>query len=248
MEASFRHIACKPQHAVLVVELTDVQVPGGDAVEDLRQELLEAVGRFPQKKWVLDFSNISFFTSAGLRPLLSLHRQLTSKNGRVVFCNVKKELLDIFLVTRLVSTTPNPTTPFELADNVSDAVRRLQNFTQTKTGAVLIITFQRESLHGEELAEELAGELEHVWAEYAPEGVVLDLRHVKIVSTPCMRPILQLRTKAKESGTPIVFSNLSPEVREVFSITRLIAPSPGNPGLFEAYADNAAALAALQKP
>ncbi|MCI0741176.1 MAG: hypothetical protein L0Y72_19260, partial [Gemmataceae bacterium] len=65
MEASFRHIACKPQHAVLVVELTDVQVPGGDAVEDLRQELLEAVGRFPQKKWVLDFSNISFFTSAG---------------------------------------------------------------------------------------------------------------------------------------------------------------------------------------
>src|SRR5688572_26480897 len=99
MEVShFQHIACKSESDVVVVTLLDDQLQGDHGVEDFRRELLDASTRFAAKKWVLDFRHTGFFSTAGLRPLLSLHRKLQSTGGRIVLCNLRPELVEMFQV------------------------------------------------------------------------------------------------------------------------------------------------------
>ena len=47
---------------------------------------------------VLDFGNVKYISSAGLRVLLSLHKQLT-KQGEMKLVNVSEDIMEIFEVT-----------------------------------------------------------------------------------------------------------------------------------------------------
>lgn len=245
-EPQFRHIACSSESGALVVTLLDGQVHGDEGVEGLRRELQEASVRFPVKKWVFDFRHTDFFSTAGLRPLLSLHRKIQPLGGRIVLCNLRPELLEMFQVTRLVSAGAPATTPFELARDVHDALHRLRHSSRKVADGVLVFTFTDDMLHGDALAAELAEELQTALDETGLLKVVLDFTRVYSIATTCMRPILHLRSQLKEKGGHVVLANLSEQVAEILSVTRLIAPNPSTPGLFEAFPDTAAAVQALK--
>ena len=244
---SFRHISCRMDGTVLVVTLLDAQIQGDEGVEELRRELLEASTLFPTKKWVVDFKNVQFFSSAGIRPLLTLHRKIQGSVGRMVFCNLNKDLLDVFLVTRLLSPGRSTNTPFELAQDLNDGLVKLRHHTRKLEQDVLLFTFTEENLHGDDLADELTSELELALQETQASKVVLDFKHVKAITTPCLRPMLTLRSKLKPSGGSVVLAGLSPLIEEVLTVTRLIAPNPRTPGLFISYPDADNAVQALSK-
>lgn len=53
----------------------------------------------PGTKMLLDMTNVPYMSSAGLRMLLSLSRQVTAKNGKLVLVGLVEEIKDTMSVT-----------------------------------------------------------------------------------------------------------------------------------------------------
>ena len=64
---------------------------------ELEKTLLE------QAKWyesmTLDFSKVSYISSAGLRTMRKLHQEMRSKGGALRIINVRKDVMDVFQAT-----------------------------------------------------------------------------------------------------------------------------------------------------
>lgn len=63
----------------------------------LEEELKgETEGR---KEIVLDFSELEYISSAGLRVLLSAHKVMKKQNGKLVVQNANEEVREVFVIT-----------------------------------------------------------------------------------------------------------------------------------------------------
>lgn len=242
---SFQHLDCRLEQGTLLVSLLDSHVSGDEMAEALRKEVLAASEAYPVPKWVLDFSRVQFFTSAGIRPLLTLHRKLQSSGARLVLCNLREEVAEVFHATRLLATAGSPPGPFEAAPDLEQALRRLRRHTSRSEQGVLVLVMAEKELRGEELADDLARELLNTWQAFPSLNVVIDFKDVEIVTTPCIRSLLQLRNQVKEKGGRVAVCNLTPQVAEIFSVTRLIPTTPGTPSLFQSCPDVPSAVQTL---
>ncbi|MDR0412736.1 MAG: STAS domain-containing protein [Dysgonamonadaceae bacterium] len=65
---------------------------------------------------LLDFSDVDFVSSAGLRVLLMIYRQIKSKNGKVVLVGLLDEIKDVMSMTGFINF-------FEIADSVDVALK-----------------------------------------------------------------------------------------------------------------------------
>src|SRR5688572_20790417 len=117
-QPNYQHLDCRTEPGALVVTLKDSHVSGDELAESIRKELLTASEEFDASKWVLDFCRVQFFTSSGIRPLLTLHRKLQSNGARLVLCNLRDEIAEVFHATRLLATAGSPPGPFEAAPNL----------------------------------------------------------------------------------------------------------------------------------
>lgn len=52
---------------------------------------------------ILDFANVDYISSAGLRLLLLLHKRMESAGGKMVLCNVQPGVQDILHMTGFTS-------------------------------------------------------------------------------------------------------------------------------------------------
>jgi anti-anti-sigma factor len=125
-ESPYRHLTCSTQQGVLVVVLTATQMTGDQLADEMRQELIAAVADNNAARVVLDFQNVKYLGSAGFRPLLSLYRKLRDAGGRMVFCNLSPEVAEVFLITRLITTSRSSTAPFEQAPDLATALARVK--------------------------------------------------------------------------------------------------------------------------
>lgn len=114
----YRHLSC----SIVVLTLSEPQLQGDPISEELRADLLDAVERTGAHHVVLDFQHVIFLSSVAFRPLLSLHRKLKERGGRLVLCGMKDRVAEVFHVTRLVSTTGTSGAPFELQADAAAAV------------------------------------------------------------------------------------------------------------------------------
>jgi anti-sigma B factor antagonist len=95
-------------HVVRVAGELDLESRGGLA------ELLDGLGKPPQIV-VLDFSELTFVDSTGLKTLLDEHRRAREEGYEFVIAAARPEVRDIFRVTALDITLP-------LADDVASVV------------------------------------------------------------------------------------------------------------------------------
>ena len=63
----------------------------------LEEKLLEQAKRF--ESIILDFSHVPYISSAGLRTIMKLYKEMRSKGGKFQIKNVRKDVADIFQVT-----------------------------------------------------------------------------------------------------------------------------------------------------
>lgn len=68
------------------------------------------------EKLILVFSDVTFVSSAGLRLLLMVYRQLSSKNGKVILVDVSEEIRDIMAMTGFIHF-------FELCETIEQALK-----------------------------------------------------------------------------------------------------------------------------
>jgi len=82
-------------HNITVVAL-DGELDGKTAPE-VQDKVLPLVE--PEIRILLDLSKVPYMSSAGLRMLLSIYRQVTGKKGRIVLVGVAEEIRDTMSVT-----------------------------------------------------------------------------------------------------------------------------------------------------
>jgi len=122
--------------------------------------------------------------------------------------------------------------------------------THVKRGTeqgVLVLTLKTSEVRTAEVADEVGQELLAALGPVPPAKVVLDLQMVQYLGSLGIGPLLALRRKLLETGGRMVLCGLSPEVAEVFRVTRLISTRGGPPAPFEVEADAATAVALLNR-
>jgi anti-anti-sigma factor len=124
-DSKYRHLTSHTEQGILVLTLTDSQIRGDEAAEELRDELLAAVVDAGVDRVVLDLGRVNYVSSVAFRPLLQLHAALKERRGRIVLCNLTESVREVLHLTRLISTSRSSHSPFEEQPDVAAAVASL---------------------------------------------------------------------------------------------------------------------------
>jgi len=84
-------VTIKSINGVVLIEL-EGSLDGKTAPEVQKQVLPSAEG---QSKVILDMTRVNYISSAGLRVLLLLYRQLKAKGGRIALVGMTEEIKDV---------------------------------------------------------------------------------------------------------------------------------------------------------
>jgi anti-anti-sigma factor len=110
---------------------------------------------------------------------------------------------------------------------------------------IVVLRILPETVTGDAMADELRDELLALYLSAHAQHVVLDFEGVRYLSSAGFRPLLRLNRQVRERGGRLVLCQLSPEIREIFTVTRLISNSRMMPATFEVQPDVASAVANL---
>ena len=102
-----------------VVSFTTTQVLDELNVQQLGQELMDLVDKQYIVKMVINFEHVKFLSSAVLGKLISLSKRIAEEKGRLAFCNIREEILQVFKITRLDKIIP-------IAESEGDAIKMVQ--------------------------------------------------------------------------------------------------------------------------
>ena len=80
---------------------------------DLQSQILGKVSE--TNNVLLDLSKVDFVSSAGLRMLLMIYRQIKSKNGKVILVGVSDEIRDVMSMTGFINF-------FSITDTIDSAL------------------------------------------------------------------------------------------------------------------------------
>ena len=86
---------------VCVVNFLTSQVLDEMNVQQLGQELNDLVDKEGKTKIVINFSKIKFLSSAVLGKLIALNKKMTAQKGRLAFCTINADIMQVFKITRL---------------------------------------------------------------------------------------------------------------------------------------------------
>ena len=70
-------------------------------IEQMGKELLELVDDVGNERLLINFCNVSFFSSAAINKLIVLEKQIRAKGGKLRLCNLRPEVRDLFSYTSL---------------------------------------------------------------------------------------------------------------------------------------------------
>ena len=84
-----------------VVNFLTSQVLDELNVQQLGNELTDLVEKQYMVKMVINFSKIKFLSSAVLGKLIALNKKIAAQKGRLAFCNINADIMQVFKITRL---------------------------------------------------------------------------------------------------------------------------------------------------
>jgi anti-sigma B factor antagonist len=120
-EPQTRYVQCP----VLVARITESQVMGDTVADMLRDNLLALYEQTGASHVVIDMEQVKYLSSAGIRPLLALDRQVRGREGRLVLCGLTRDVESVFVATRLISSSRSSPATFENAADVPTAIANL---------------------------------------------------------------------------------------------------------------------------
>ena len=103
---------------VVVARISRANLSEEENIEELGQEFSTLVEHFGCRLLAVDLNLVNLMTSAALGKLISLHRNLHRRAGRLVVCGVQGMVREVFVTARL-------TDYFTMAQNTDDAVALL---------------------------------------------------------------------------------------------------------------------------
>ncbi len=94
------------------------QFVGGDETDKLF-EIIKSVINTEHKKAILDFSEVTYFSSIVIGKLIRANREFVENDGHIVVCNLNQTLKEIFRITKVA-------TIIKITDTTEDAIARIQ--------------------------------------------------------------------------------------------------------------------------
>src|SRR5262245_48879292 len=110
---------------VVVTHLAVAELRGDELADQLREQLLTFYHRAQAANVVVDMRGVTYLSSAGFRPLLSLQRAVREGGGRLVLCNLDPKVAEVFGVMRLIGGGGVSRATFEVQPDVPAAVASL---------------------------------------------------------------------------------------------------------------------------
>ncbi len=88
-------------------------------VEQLGQDLFALVEQFDKRKIVISLQSVEYLTSSVLGKLITLHRKLHRKQGRLILTDLQTEVKEVMRLSRLIDY-------FATADTVANGLHELK--------------------------------------------------------------------------------------------------------------------------
>jgi len=104
---------------VSVVKFVDERMMDAARIEQMGGELMDAVSGDDADRVVINFENVSFFSSAAVSKLLVAEKRIRSQGGQLRLSNLSPEVRDVFSLTKLDSL-------FQIEEEQDAAVESLQ--------------------------------------------------------------------------------------------------------------------------
>ncbi len=104
---------------VVVGKVQTASVLDARNVSNLGRELLSFAERVPAAQILLDFSQVTYLSSAVLNELLKVHRKLLETNGSLRLASLNQDIRKVFEITNLDKV-------FVIYESCSDGIRKFQ--------------------------------------------------------------------------------------------------------------------------
>lgn len=89
------------------------------AAVEFEEKLIEIIDK-GKNTMIIDFLRIQFISSAGLRVLLLAAKKVKPYGGKIVLCDMSKDVREVFDISGFSSI-------FDIQDNVTSAVEAIKN-------------------------------------------------------------------------------------------------------------------------
>ena len=99
--AKFKHLEVKDVGGVTVIRVLDRTLSNQSTILDLNEELLPLLEKKDMHNVLLDLAPVEAISSLMLSKLISLKKQVESMGGKLVLCNLRRRVYEVFAVTRL---------------------------------------------------------------------------------------------------------------------------------------------------
>ncbi len=101
MAAGNRRVDVEEVNGVTVAKFTDKKILDEGNIQLIGNQLFSLVDEDRRMKIVLDFSNVEYLSSAALGKLITMDKKVKSINGKLRFCSIRSDILEVFKITRL---------------------------------------------------------------------------------------------------------------------------------------------------
>ncbi len=88
------------------------------AAVEFEEKLIEIIDK-GNNTLIIDFKNIQFISSAGLRVLLLAAKKVKPYGGKIILCKMSKDVKEVFDISGFSSI-------FNIYDDVSDAIKAIK--------------------------------------------------------------------------------------------------------------------------
>ncbi len=99
--ASHQRLEVSDNEDVAVVRFVDRRILDAANIEELGDELFALVESDGRKQLLLNFTGVEFLSSAALNKLIILDKKVKSNGGKLVLCELRQEINEVFAITRL---------------------------------------------------------------------------------------------------------------------------------------------------
>ncbi|MBM3998918.1 MAG: STAS domain-containing protein [Planctomycetes bacterium] len=91
----------REEENVLVVSFTKAKILDETTIEQIGKELMEAIGKAPDQKIVLNFGGVSFMSSAMIGKLVLFNNKCKAADVKLKLCGISDNVIEVFKITKL---------------------------------------------------------------------------------------------------------------------------------------------------
>ena len=105
---------------VAIVKFKDAKVMDPERIEKMGKELLALLEDDSNEDMVVNFENVSFFSSAAINKMIVLEKHIRARGGEIRLTNLRPEVRDLFSYTHLDQV-------FQIREDEKEALESLRD-------------------------------------------------------------------------------------------------------------------------